>query len=330
MKTIGKMMLAGAIATMGMGAANAQTIKFGKDHKLKIVQITDVHWRSGDARSHEAAECINEVLDAEKPDLVLYTGDLAFGKPAFEALDSAFTPAVKRNIPFGYTFGNHDDEQDKTRQELYEYTCKFKGNLTSTVPGISGVANFYIPIKSSDGKKDAAMIYVFDSNSYSPIKEIKGYDWVKPDQIAWYNALSKKYKEANGGVPLPSIVFQHIPVPEYNIASSDEDTKMIGKRYEPACAPKINTGEFANMLLNGDVMAMFVGHDHVNNYLALYKGIVLGYGQYSGGHTVYCPANNGARVIELTEGSREFTTWIRMRGGDIVDKVVCPSGIQVE
>ena len=37
---------------------------------------------------------MNEVLDVEKPDLVIYTGDLVFGKPASEALSKALEPVV--------------------------------------------------------------------------------------------------------------------------------------------------------------------------------------------------------------------------------------------
>ena len=53
---------------------------------------------------------MNEVLDVEKPDLVIYTGDLVFGKPASEALSKALEPVVSRRLPFAVTWGNHDDE----------------------------------------------------------------------------------------------------------------------------------------------------------------------------------------------------------------------------
>lgn len=319
-----------AFAITMVGSAMAKTLKFNASHKLKIVQFTDVHWKPGNPESAAASKCMNAVLDAEKPDFVVYTGDIAFDKPAFEALDSAFAPVIRRGIPFAYTFGNHDDEQDRTRQEILNYVMKKQGCLTTTAKGVSGMANFNLPVKSADGRRDAAVIYVFDSNSYSSVKEIKGYDWVKPDQIDWYRQQSAAYTNANGGNPLPSIVFQHIPVPEYNYAAQDEEARLIGKRFEEACAPHINTGEFAAMRLNGDVMAMFVGHDHINNYSALYHGILLSYGQYTGGRTVYCPQRNGARVIELTEDSRTFKTWLRMADGEVKDQITCPDDFTKE
>ena len=313
-----------ALLCVGMMPVSAQNVlKFNADKKFKIVQFTDVHWVPGDSASEEAAERMNEVLDVEKPDLVIYTGDLVFGKPASEALSKALEPVVSRRLPFAVTWGNHDDEQDMTRIELLEYIKDMPGNLTSTTAGISGVTNYVLPLKSEDGKKDAAVLYVFDSNAYSSLKQVKGYDWIKPDQINWYVESSVGYTERNGGKPLPSLAFFHIPFPEYNEAAQDENALLIGTRKEKACAPLINTGLYAAMLNAGDIMATFVGHDHVNDYVVDWKGILLCYGRFTGGNTVYhdIPGGNGARVIELTQGVRSFKTWERLEGG-VTDVVI--------
>ena len=92
--------------------------------KFKIVQFTDIHWVPGNPASEEAAKRMNEVLDAEKPDLVIYTGDLIFAKPAAEGLNKALEPAIIPPHPFAVTWGNHDDEQDMNRKELSDYIEK--------------------------------------------------------------------------------------------------------------------------------------------------------------------------------------------------------------
>lgn len=306
----------------------AQSVRFRPDHKLKIVQFTDIHWVPGKAETADAAACMNEVLDAEKPDFVIYTGDITTGKPAAEALDKALEPVLSRHIPFGITFGNHDDEQDLTRRQLFELVKKKPGNLTATVDGLSGVANYIVPVASADGKKTEAVLYVIDSNAYSPLKQIKGYDWIKPDQVEWYRKESSKFAKENGGKPLPALAFFHIPFPEYNLAASDESARLVGTRGEKACSPAVNTGMFAAMINAGDVMGTFVGHDHVNNYVVERQGILLCYGQFTGGKTTYHPQNNGARVIELTEGVRGFKTWIRMRGGKVINEVTWPDDFE--
>lgn len=46
-------------------------LKFNPDKKFKIVQFTDLHVKWQDPRSDIAFERMNQVLDDEKPDLVI-------------------------------------------------------------------------------------------------------------------------------------------------------------------------------------------------------------------------------------------------------------------
>lgn len=332
MKILNKLFLATALMLICAATAIAQpnALKFNANHKFKIVQFTDIHWKYGNPASDEAGERMAEVLDAEKPDLVVFTGDLIFAKPAREGLDKALEATISRGIPFAVTWGNHDDEQDLSRKELSAHVATKAGNLTSTVEGISGVTNYTLSVKSTDGKRDAAVLYIFDSNSYSPIKKVKGYDWIKHDQVEWYRQTSKAFTAANNGKPLPALAFFHIPLPEFHEAAQNESAYFVGTRKEKACAPEINTGLAAAMLEAGDVMGVFVGHDHVNDYVVDWRGILLGYGRFTGGATVYhdIPEGNGARVIELTEDSRTIKTWIRIKGGKVINEVNYPADAQ--
>lgn len=332
MKILNKLFLVTALMLICAATAIAQpnALKFNANHKFKIVQFTDIHWKYGNPASDEAGERMAEVLDAEKPDLVVFTGDVIFAKPAREGLDKALEATISRGIPFAVTWGNHDDEQDLSRKELSAHVATKAGNLTSTVEGISGVTNYTLSVKSTDGKRDAAVLYIFDSNSYSPIKKVKGYDWIKHDQVEWYRQTSKAFTAANDGKPLPALAFFHIPLPEFHEAAQNESTYFVGTRKEKACAPEINTGLAAAMLEAGDVMGVFVGHDHVNDYVVDWRGILLGYGRFTGGATVYhdIPEGNGARIIELTEDSRTIKTWIRIKGGKVINEVNYPADAQ--
>ena len=312
---------------IGISPMKSQDLKFGEDKKFKIVQFTDVHWKADSIASEEAGERMGEVLDAEKPDLVIFTGDVIFGKPADKSMRRALEPTINRGIPFAVTFGNHDDELGMSRKELYDFIKDMPGNLTSTVEELSGVTNFILPVKASDGSQDAALLYVFDSHSYATLKGIKGYGWIKHDQVQWYIDESKKFTEANGGTPLTALSFFHIPLPEFHEAVQNEGSFLIGTRKEKACAPEINTGLFAAMKEAGDVLGVFVGHDHVNDYAVSWKGIMLCYGRFTGGKTVYhdMPGGNGARIIELTEGVRQFRSWIRLKDGQVINEFTYPS-----
>lgn len=318
-----------ALAAGQQATAQQQTLKFNNEGKFKIVQFTDIHWVYGSDNSKPARERIIEVLDAEKPDLVVLTGDVVTAKPAEKGLKEALAPIVERKIPFALTFGNHDEENDLSRKEMLAVVQSLEGNLTTTTDGITGVTNYVLPIKASSDDRAAAVLYVFDSNAYSTIKGLKGYGWIEHDQIGWYKKTSAAYTAANGGTPIPSLAFFHIPIPEYHEAVQNESNFMVGTRKERACSAEVNSGLGTAMLAAGDVMATFVGHDHVNDYAVNWRGILLCYGRLTGGSTTYndIPKGNGARVIVLTEGKREFETWIRIKGGEVINHVNYPTDI---
>lgn len=324
-----KVLLLLLLAFTTIPALNAQEreLKFNKDRRFKIVQFTDVHWVYGNDASQEAATLMAEVLDAEKPDLVVLTGDLVYAKPAGKALQKVLEPILKRGLRFAVTWGNHDDEHDMARAQLSHFIEDLPGNLSSTTEGISGITNYILPIEASEGDYDAATLYIFDSHSYSNIKGVKGYGWIENDQIEWYKKSSKSFTAKNQGKPLPSLAFFHIPIPEYREAATSLGNFMVGTRKENVCSPEINTGLGAAMLECGDMMGVFVGHDHVNDYATTWRGILLCYGRFTGGNTVYnnIPGGNGARIIELREGERSFKTWIRLKDGKIINTVDFPS-----
>lgn len=305
--------------------AQQLVLKFNQDGKFKIVQFTDIHFKYGNPKSEIALERMKEVLKAEKPDLVIFTGDLIYAKPAEAGIKKVLELVSMRKIPFAVVFGNHDDEQGISRILLYDIICRIPYNLTAHAEDISGVTNFVLPVKSRNGKRDAAVLYCLDSHAYSSLTGVEGYDYLKWDQIQWYRENSCRFTARNENVPLPSLAFFHIPLPEYREAASDDAVVLIGTRKEPVGAPRVNSGMFTAMKEQKDILGIFVGHDHNNDFVAYWKGILLGYGRYTGGNTVYHDLTNGARIIELEEGKRKFRTWICLQGGKCIQEVNYPA-----
>lgn len=58
--------------------AQVSPLQFNKNGEFKIVQFTDIHFKYGNPASDIALKRIGEVLDAERPDLVVFTGDVVY------------------------------------------------------------------------------------------------------------------------------------------------------------------------------------------------------------------------------------------------------------
>ena len=69
-----------------MQAQQKEPLKFNDNGEFKIVQFTDVHFKYKNPASDVALECIDRVLDAEKPELVIFTGDVVYNSPADTAM----------------------------------------------------------------------------------------------------------------------------------------------------------------------------------------------------------------------------------------------------
>jgi 3',5'-cyclic AMP phosphodiesterase CpdA len=304
---------------------SSQALQLNKEGKLKIVQLTDLHYIAGNADADFALAGIDTLLDFEKPDLIILTGDVISGKPADTSIRTVLDKISAKKKPFILLFGNHDDESGLSRSQLFDIVQSYPYNITYTTEGISGVGNCIFTVKGKTGK-DEFVLYCFDSNAYSGIT--KGYDHIKFDQIAWYREKSAAFTAQNGNTPVPSLAFFHIPLSEYNLAASDENTALFGTRLEKACSPPFNSGLFTSIKEMGDIMGTFVGHDHDCDYVTLWYGVALAYGRFSGGNSTYNNLKpNGCRVIELTEGEKGFKTWIRLRNGNIINVVNCPDGL---
>ncbi|MBI9060704.1 MAG: metallophosphoesterase family protein [Marinilabiliaceae bacterium] len=296
--------------------SQAQKLKFNQNGNFKIVQFTDLHFLY--STQENVLNNLNKVLDIEQPDLVIITGDLMSEPNYAEGFDVLIQPIVERQINWCVVFGNHDHELDLTRSEINELISKYPYNVNGKNPtGVYGDTNYLLEVKESHTNKTGALIYCMDSNTYSEYDHIEGYGWFDHTQIDWYVRTSEKFKKKK---LLPALSFFHIPLPEFHDAKTINDDGILGEKEETVCTGKINSGLFSAFLRQKDVMGIFVGHDHLNDYIASYYGIALAYCRYSGSTNMYGLKMNGARVIELKEGERVFDTWIRLRSGDRINE----------
>lgn len=299
----------------------AAALHYRPDGKFKVLQLTDTHYIQGDPRSERALRNVEEMLDAEKPDFVIHTGDVIYGEPAEASARALLQPLVDRGIPFAVALGNHDSDFDLTREQIYAVYRSIPGNVnTQDDPELTGFSNDILTL-SDEGSAPDRVLYLFDSGNRDYPAGIKSWGYVHADQIEWYRSASRWFTAQNGGQPVPSIAFFHIPVPEYRLALVDPGKKarfLTGNVGEEPASPKFNSGLYLAMREMGDVRAIVTGHDHNNDFALLWQDFFFIYGRFGGCDTVYNDLKpSGARVFEFTRGDDGFRTWIRLYGGTV-------------
>lgn len=346
-------------------------LRVREDGKFKIIQISDTHMVTGvgvctdavDASGNDLPESeadprtvnfISKILDVEKPDLVVLTGDQLHHdvSDSQSALFKVAAPIIERSIPFAAVFGNHDSEGIHALSRKLSKLgvgSPIADNILGTAqmsilrnlpfslcePGpeqVDGIGNFFLHILAAAPSQLAlSTLYFLDSHGQRPSKiHNPDYDPIKQSQIDWFTSTcqaqrSVREKHDNVNRFHLSLVFQHIPLPEF----SDRRLSMRnGHRREPTEGPSLNS-HFYDALVKEGISAFGCGHDHVNDFCALLPhrrpkdgdeptqpGPWLCYGGTSGfgGYCSYGKKRfrRQMRVWELHTSTGSLKTWKRV------------------
>ncbi|KAK2021892.1 Metallo-dependent phosphatase [Colletotrichum zoysiae] len=349
------------------------TLRVREGGTFKIVQISDTHMVTGVGECNDAigahgeylrtseadpltVNFIGEILDVEKPDLVVLTGDQVHHDipDTQSALFKVVAPIIKRSIPFAAVFGNHDSEGTHalSREEQMSILQNLPFSLCEPGPEhVDGIGNFCLQVLAPEpSQTPVADLYFLDSHGEisSEIRK-PDYDPIKQSQIDWFTDISHaqrlaREKDNSDNAFHLSLVFQHIPLPEFG------DPRLSihnGHRGEPSESPSCNT-HFYDALAKAGVSALGCGHDHVNDFCALLSqqtpqndgkppqsGPWLCYGGGSGfgGYCSYGEKRyyRGARVWELGPSDGSLVTWRRVEygAGRVDELVLVGSGVVV-
>lgn len=242
------------------------------DTGLKVMQLTDVHLGGGWMSIQKDSMALNAVatmVKAEKPDLVIVTGDIAFPVPfmsgTFNNKSGAklFAQLMESlGVYWTVAFGNHDTEAYSyyTREEITDFYSS--GNyphclLQSGPQDVDGSGNQIFNVVNSDGIITRSL-FVVDSHSYID-GDVFGIQWkydnIHDNQISWYKNsiadLSNQNKNAVASMSdtkkaeyedlssiIPTSVFLHIPLTEYK----DAWNGYVANGYKDSADIKFNYG----------------------------------------------------------------------------------------
>lgn len=289
------------------------------------------------------------MIQLEKPDFVAFTGDNIFGPSttdAAESLLSAFGPVMESGIPWAAVLGNHDQESSMTREELMSFISLMDYSLSQTNPpskdinnvkrgmflDIDGFGNYNLSIYGAPGShlanSSVLNLFFLDSGDRETVQGVRTYGWIKDSQLNWFRSASQGLQVQNQEVKYviktqpvdasAALAFFHIPIPEVRQLYYQ---KIVGQFREGVACSSVNSGVLKTLVSIKDVKAVFIGHDHTNDFCGNLEGIWFCYGGGFGYHGYgRIGLARRARVIlaELRKGDKEWMgverikTWKRL------------------
>ena len=321
-------------------AAAPSPLRLRPDGSFTIVQIADVHTGEGEISwgpgvDNKTYQALADLLRLERPDLAVLTGDMLTGLNVDANATAYWDRLIKvfdqARVPHTAILGNHDAEPfsgsgrnqsspgaKTTRTQLMQHDVALGMSYSqigpdSLRPAVSVYAVDVLPAEGQRSDREdrpALQLIHLDSGGGGMAEELS------VEQVAWFNETMQMRRAKWGGVP--TLVFVHIPLWEY------QDALLAGENCfgdaDDGVTPTINnTGLFAALEAAPEVMAVFVGHDHCNDFCCKWgrnpHKIDLCFGHHSGYGGYDCPAayDHGSRVIMFRQNQRlQLVTHVRM------------------
>ncbi|MBA0841799.1 hypothetical protein Goarm_001661, partial [Gossypium armourianum] len=276
-------------------------------------------------------------------------GDNIFGPSTTDAAESllrAFGPVVESGIPWAAVLGNHDQESSMTREELMSFISLMDYSLSQTNPpskdinnvkrgmflDIDGFGNYNLSVYGAPGShlanSSVLNLFFLDSGDRETVQGVRTYGWIKESQLNWLRSASQELQVQNQEVKYviktqpvdasAALAFFHIPIPEVRQLYYQ---KFVGRFGEGVACSSVNSGVLKTLVSIKDVKAVFIGHDHTNDFCGNLEGIWFCYGGGFGYHGYgRIGLARRARVIlaELRKGDKEWMgverikTWKRL------------------
>ncbi len=279
---------------------------------FKILVTTDLHLCDDMELINKSLEMLARHIEAEKPDLILFTGDVVLTD--YQQIDCIrFGRFMEKfGIYWAYVFGNHEAREEKEYHKYFmlKNLIGFPHCLSKFGdPSLFGYGNFFINILSSETSIQQSIIMLDSGRNTSPKHniengapaELKCYDFLKKGQIDRYKKNIRALESEYG--KFKSIMAMHIALCEYekvmkldengNYVPTGEAEILYGGMYESIGCSEFNSGMFNAIKELGSTQAVIVGHDHINDFCAKYDGVYLVYAQCDGYNTYTMGTNFG-------------------------------------
>lgn len=260
---------------------------------LAILQMTDLHLSNSlDANDKKTLQAITTLVESRPWDLVVFTGDLVSTAWEPQQMKRLADHMEALGVPWTFCLGNHETDTSNYRKVLAGIAGT-EHLLFQTGPDLEDGSCGAFRIVFTKAGIPFYTLYFLDSS----VEDAEGrHERISEEEVEWYSAHVAE--DAT-----PSIAFTHIPLLQF-----EDAVDYDGIWEEDVCPQDLETGFFQAMVDGGKTVALFVGHDHWNDYSFTMEGILLAYGRKTG-YNSYATLDRGGRVIEI-DPSGTMTTYI--------------------
>lgn len=281
-----------------------QALKKESGKPFQILMLTDLQLDVPFKSKKYLKSSIQEMVDQNKPDLIVLAGDNVAGVLMHFHIKTVVSILEDLGVPWAVVFGNHDREFGNNLNYHAELFLNAENCLFEVGPAsVDGLGNYVINIEEEG--KVVYSLFLMDSHGEIVTETEKYFDTLRGSQVQWYqdNVAAIRAQE---GRDVPSMMFSHIPVPEYRLAynlaesGSDQATLLAGRRNEDESTARDNSGFFDAFRENGGTH-LFVGHDHTNNYSVKYRDVVMTFGTKTGDYSGHLENQTGGLLISIGE-----------------------------
>ena len=326
-------------------------LRFNSNGEFKVMVLADLHLNSSGLPEY-MGESLETLIQREKPDLIIFTGDNVADKSI--KTDAAFKNTLRQvvdyieeqQIPWMHVYVNHDSEGSYSRESQQAVYESFEYCISKTGEDLTGVGNYVIPLYGSDSDELKFAFWGIDSGAYmssddkaalNPVTSTFGgysdikYDYIHEDQIEWYIDTSRRLEEYNNGQKVPGLMAFHIPLQEtWTAWENREGLEYTGEKRDPICSSSYNSGLFGAIRMRGDIKAIVNGHDHINDFMVNYGGVKLCYSPSFSVNTYNNEDMHGSRVFVISEADpsnvKTYVAYVEDRGAPITNAQPFNSG----
>lgn len=264
----------------------ASSLTLPENGNFRILFLTDFHNDTGEDAARRTWDDIHDMVQQRRPNFLALGGDIWCGDEdpgrARRLMERDLQELADIGLPWAFAWGNHD-----YGGALAEDNRILRSAPCSAMGGSDDDGNCRVELWDPGHERILWDFYFINSREL----------WRPEEDWQWFESETARIREERGET-LPSLVFFHIPLAQYEEARLSGQYRGVA-REQVLCWGDDGSG-LERIEAAGGVRACFCGHSHTNDFQFERNGIIYAYGRATG-HGGYGAdrLSKGAKVIDI-------------------------------